>query len=115
MIKLRLSRGGRKNLPFYQILATNNTSPRDSKFLEKIGTYNPLLSDENTQKLIINKERAEYWLSVGAQPTEKVAKFLINLGIKGAEKYKPCFVSKIKGSNLKKKAQEKLAKQQTSS
>ena len=114
MIKLRLSRGGRKNLPFYQILATNNTSPRDSKFLEKICTYNPILADNNTQKLVVDKERAEYWLSVGAQPTEKVAKFLINLGVKGAEKYKPTFVPKAKGSNLKKKAQEKLAKQQAS-
>jgi small subunit ribosomal protein S16 len=114
MIKLRLSRGGRKNLPFYQILATNSTSPRDSKFLEKIGTYNPILVDNNTQKLVVDKERAEYWLSVGAQPTEKVAKFLINLGVKGAEKYKPNFIAKAKGSNLKKKAQEKLAKQQAS-
>ena len=112
MIKLRLSRGGRTKLPFYQILATNSTSPRDSKFIEKIGTYNPLLADGDTQKLTINKERAEYWISVGAQPTEKVAKFLIALGIKGADKYKPNFAPKAKGSNLKKKAQEKLAKQQ---
>jgi small subunit ribosomal protein S16 len=112
MIKLRLSRGGRTKLPFYQIIATNSTSPRDSKFIEKIGTYNPLLADGDTQKLTINKERAEYWISVGAKPTEKVAKFLIALGIKGADKYKPNFAPKAKGSNLKKKAQEKLAKQQ---
>ena len=111
MIKLRLSRGGRKNLPFYQILATNNTSPRDSKFLEKLGTYNPLLGDTDEKRVTIDKERAEYWLSVGAQPTEKVAKFLINLGVKGAEKYKPDFKPKAKGSNLKKKAQEKLNKE----
>ena len=111
MIKIRLSRGGRTNLPYYRILATNSTSPRDSKFLEKLGTYNPLLGDTDEKRVTINKVRAEYWLSVGAQPTEKVAKFLINLGVKGAEKYKPDFKPKAKGSNLKKKAQEKLNKE----
>ena len=111
MIKIRLSRGGRKNVPFYRILATNSTSPRDSKFLEKLGTYNPLLGDTDEKRVTINKERVEHWLSVGAQPSEKVAKFLINLGVKGAEKYKPSFAPKAKGSNLKKKAAEKLAKE----
>lgn len=111
MIKIRLSRGGRTNLPYYRILVTNSTSPRDSKFLEKIGTYNPLLGDTDEKRVTVDKERAEYWLSVGAQPTEKVAKFLINLGVKGAEKYKPDFKPKAKGSNLKKKAQEKLNKE----
>jgi small subunit ribosomal protein S16 len=111
MIKIRLSRGGRTNLPYYRILATNSTSPRDSKFLEKLGTYNPLLGDTDEKRVTIDKERAEYWLSVGAQPTEKVAKFLINLGVKGADKYKPDFKPKAKGSNLKKKAQEKLNKE----
>ena len=111
MIKIRLSRGGRTNLPYYRILVTNSTSPRDSKFLEKIGTYNPLLKETDEKRVTVDKERAEYWLSVGAQPTEKVAKFLINLGVKGAEKYKPDFKPKAKGSNLKKKAQEKLNKE----
>lgn len=110
MIKIRLSRGGRKNLPFYRILITNSTSPRDSKFLEKVGTYNPLLEEGDEKRVTINKERVEHWLSVGAQPSEKVAKFLIALGVKGAEKYKPDFKPKAKGSNLKKKAAEKLAK-----
>jgi small subunit ribosomal protein S16 len=111
MIKIRLSRGGRTNLPFYRILVTNSTSPRDSKFLEKVGTYNPLLADDKENRVTINKERIEHWLSVGAQPTEKVAKFLIALGVKGAEKYKPDFKPKASGTNLKKKAKEKLAKE----
>ena len=81
MLKIRLSRGGRTNLPFYRILVTNITSPRDSKFLEKIGTYNPLLADDKENRVTVDKERAEYWLSVGAQPTEKVAKFLVALGV----------------------------------
>ncbi len=111
MLKIRLSRGGRKASPFYRILVTNSTSPRDSKFLEKIGTYNPLLADDKADRITVNKERAEYWISVGAQPSEKVAKFLIALGVKGADKYKPNFKPKSKGSNLKKKAAEKLAKE----
>ncbi len=110
MLKIRLSRGGRKNLPFYRILVTNHTSPRDSKFLEKVGTYNPLLADDKENRVTIDKDRIEHWLSVGAKPTEKVAKFLISLGVKGAEKYKPDFKPKAKGTSLKKKALEKLAK-----
>jgi len=111
MIKIRLSRAGRKKLAFYHILATNSTSPRDSKFLEKLGTYNPLLSDSDEKRVVIDKDRAEYWLSVGAKPTDKVAKFLVALGVKGAEKHKPNFKAKEKGSNLKKKAADKLAKE----
>lgn len=111
MIKIRLSRAGRKKLAFYHILATNSTSPRDSKFLEKLGTYNPLLSDSDEKRVVIDKDRAEYWLSVGAKPTDKVAKFLAALGVKGAEKHKPNFKVKAKGSNLKKKAADKLAKE----
>lgn len=104
MLKIRLSRGGRKNVPFYRILVTNHTSPRDSKFLEKLGTYNPLLAEDKEGRVTINKERVEHWLAVGAQPTERVAGFLIALGVKGAEKYKPDFKPKAKGSNMKKKA-----------
>jgi len=110
MLKIRLSRGGRKNLPFYRILVTNSTSPRDSKFLEKLGTYNPLAADDKENRITINKERAEYWLSIGAKPTEKVAKFLIALGVKGSEKHQPNFKPKQKGEGLKKKALEKVAK-----
>jgi small subunit ribosomal protein S16 len=111
MLKIRLSRGGRKAMPFYRILVTNSTSPRDSKFLEKIGTYNPLLADDKENRVVVDKDRAEHWLSVGAQPSEKVAKFLIALGVKGANKYAPSYKPKEKGSNLKKKAADKLAKE----
>ena len=111
MLKIRLSRGGRKKLPYYRILVTNATSPRDSKFLEKIGTYNPLLADEKENRITVDKERAEHWLSVGAQPTEKVAKFLLALGVKGAEKFVPNFKPKNKGEGLKKKALARVVKE----
>lgn len=111
MLKIRLSRGGRKNSPFYRIVVTNHTSPRDSKFLEKLGTYNPLLENNKENRVVIDKERVEHWLAVGAQPTERVAPFLIALGVKGAEKYKPNFKPKNKGEGLKKKAAEKAKKE----
>ncbi len=108
MLKIRLARGGRKNVPFYRIVATNSTSPRDSKFLEKLGTYNPLANDSDEKKLVINKERIEHWLSVGAKPSDRVALFLVKLGVKGAEKYKPEFEPRQKGEGAKKKALEKM-------
>lgn len=107
MLKIRLSRGGRKNLPFYRIVATNSTSPRDSKFLEKLGTYNPLAEQNDPNRLVIDKERVEHWLSVGAKPTDRVAIFLCALGCKGAEKYKPDFEPRKTGDNAKKKRLEK--------
>ena len=112
MLKIRLARGGRKSLPFYRLIVANSTSPRDSKFIEKLGTYNPLAPDDAENKITLNSERIEYWLSVGAQPTERVAKMLNKFSIKGSEKHKPSFTPKEKGSNLKKKALENLKKQQ---
>ena len=102
-VKIRLARFGRNKVPFYHIVVSDSRNRRDSKFLEKIGTYNPLLEDDNKEKVIINKDRAEYWLSVGAQPTERAAILMIKLGIKGAEKYKPVFTPKEK---TKKKEEE---------
>lgn len=94
--KIRLARFGRNKTPFYHVVVTDSRNRRDSNFIEKIGFYNPLLADDNKEKLKINKDRAEYWLSVGAQPTERAAILMIKLGINGAEKYKPVFVPKEK-------------------
>ncbi len=112
MLKIRLSRGGRKGVPFYRIVVTNSTSPRDSKFIEKLGTYNPLLETSKESRVTIDKARVEHWLSVGAKPTEKVAKFLRDLGCQGANKHQPNFVPKQKGDGLKKKALEKAKAEQ---
>ena len=64
--KIRLSRAGTKKRPYYHIVVTNSRSPRDSKFIEKIGTYEPLLPQENPKRMTINAERAKHWLAVGA-------------------------------------------------
>ena len=108
--KSRLQRGGTTNRPFYRFVATAETSARDGKFIEKLGTYDPLAPKDSADRLKIKKDRIEYWLSVGALPSEKVAKFLIALGVKGAEKHKPNFKPKKKGDGLKKKALEKAGK-----
>ncbi len=80
-IALRLSRGGAKKRPYYRIVAADSRSPRDGKYLEQIGTYNPLLAkdDENRVKLI--EDRVRYWLGVGAQPSDRVLRFLDAAGI----------------------------------
>ncbi|KAI8644913.1 30S ribosomal protein S16 [Parasitella parasitica] len=77
VVRIRLARHGRRNLPFYQIVVANARTGRNSKPIEKIGTYNPI-ADESGNKLInLNFERAKYWLTVGAQPSESVEKLLV--------------------------------------
>ena len=80
-VALRLSRGGSKKRPFYRIVAADVRSPRDGKFIERLGTYNPMRSKDDPERVLIKKERVSYWLSVGAKPTNRVAKFLANEGI----------------------------------
>lgn len=79
--KIRLARGGSKKRPYYSIVVTNSRNPRDSKHLEKIGSYNPLLMDANDKRVVINEERAKYWLSVGAQMSDRVHLFFNKAGI----------------------------------
>lgn len=108
-VKIRLARFGRNKVPFYHIVATDSRNRRDSKFLEKLGTYNPLLDDDNAEKIVIKKDRAEYWLGVGAIPTDRAALLMIKAGVKGAEKYKPVFVPKEKAKKEETKAEETVA------
>lgn len=86
-LKLRMARGGRRNLPYYRIVATDSRNPRDGKFLEKVGTYNPLLANDNPQRVVLNVERVKYWLSQGATPSDRVALFLAKAGLIEAPKY----------------------------
>lgn len=80
-VKIRLARGGAKKRPYYRIVVANATAPRDGDFIEKVGTYNPLLTEDNAERITLKNERIAYWLSQGAQPTEKVIKFLQKGGI----------------------------------
>ena len=80
-ISIRLARGGSKKRPYYKIVVADARSPRDGKFIEKIGNYNPLLAKDNEQRVQLDADRAKHWLSVGAQPTDRVARFLDAAGI----------------------------------
>jgi small subunit ribosomal protein S16 len=81
-VSLRLARGGSKKRPYYKIVASNSRSPRDGKYLEQIGTYNPLLAKDDENRVRLTEDRVRYWLGVGAQPTDRVARILDKAGIK---------------------------------
>ena len=81
-VSIRLSRGGAKKRPYYRIVVADARSPRDGHFIEKIGTYNPMLAKDDAKRVILDGERAKHWLSVGAQPTDRVARFLDAAGVK---------------------------------
>ncbi len=108
-ISIRLSRGGAKKRPYYRIVVANSRSPRDGKYLEQIGTYNPLLAKDSPERVKLNDERARYWLGVGAQPTDRVARFLDAAGLKeraarvNPKKGEP-------GEKAKERAEERAAK-----
>ena len=80
-LALRLSRGGRKNLPHYSIVVADKRYPRDGRFIEKLGTYNPLLKKDDPKRVQLNEERVKYWISQGAQASDRVAIFLGKAGI----------------------------------
>ena len=81
-LSMRLSRGGSKKRPYYRIVVADARSPRDGRFIEKIGTYNPLLAKDSPERVKLDGERAKHWLGVGAQPTDRVLRFLDAAGIK---------------------------------
>jgi len=95
-LKMRMARGGRKKSPFYRIVVADARAPRDGKFIEKVGTYNPLLAKDDTNRVTLNTELVKKWLLEGAQPSERVARFLGEAGLiakpenrKSIEKAKP--------------------------
>ena len=108
-ISLRLSRGGAKKRPYYRIVVADSRSPRDGKYLEQVGTYNPVLAKGDENRVKLNEDRIRYWLGVGAQPTDRVARFLDTAGIKeraatsNPKKGEP-------GEKAKERAEEKAAK-----
>ncbi|PZP19713.1 MAG: 30S ribosomal protein S16 [Sphingomonas hengshuiensis] len=81
-LSIRLSRGGSKKRPYYRVVVADARSPRDGRFIEKIGTYNPLLAKDSPERIKLDTERAAHWLKMGAQPTDRVARFLDVLGVK---------------------------------
>jgi small subunit ribosomal protein S16 len=80
-LKIRMSRGGTNKRPFYSIVVADGRAPRDGRFIEKIGTYNPMLAHDNPERVKFNAERMRHWLSVGAQPSDRIAIFLHKAGM----------------------------------
>lgn len=80
-LKMRLARRGSKKRPYYHIVIADARSPRDGKFLEKIGAFNPLLARDSDNRVTLNTERATHWLSKGVQPTDRVLRFLDSAGV----------------------------------
>ena len=81
-LSIRLSRGGAKKRPYYRIVVADARSPRDGRFIERIGSYNPLLPKDNGERVKLDADRARHWLGVGAQPTDRVARFLDAAGVR---------------------------------
>lgn len=104
MISMRLARHGAKKRPYYYIVVADARAPRDGKYLEKVGTYNPMLPRENASRVKFVEERVKYWIGVGAQPTDRVARMLAaaNLGPTYEERKTP------KKSAPRAKAQERM-------
>jgi small subunit ribosomal protein S16 len=105
-LKIRMTRGGAKKAPYFRLVVTNSRSPRDSKFIEKVGAYDPQLDKTDAKRFTVNEERVKHWLSVGAVPSETVAKHFRKLGL---IKTAPTYVVKAKGTGLKKKAADAAA------
>jgi small subunit ribosomal protein S16 len=85
MLKIRLARGGAKKRPYYSIVVADSHAPRDGRFIEKVGSYNPLLKKDDAQRLVLKGDRVTEWLGKGAQPTERVARFLALQGLRAWE------------------------------
>ena len=103
-LKIRLSRGGAKKRPFYRIVVADARMPRDGRFVEKIGTFDPIKSKDDANRVVLDAEKAKAWIAKGAQPTDRVLRLLDGLGIVKREAH----INPIK-AKPKKKAQERTA------
>ncbi len=102
-LKIRLSRGGAKKRPFYHLVIADSRSPRDGRFIERVGTYNPMVAKDHAERLVLKEERIKYWIGVGALPTDRVARFLASVGL--AER--PALTEQTNRHLPKAKAQER--------
>ena len=108
-VSIRLSRGGAKKRPYYRIVVADSRAPRDGSFIEKIGTYTPLLYKDDANRVVLDGDRAKHWLSVGAQPSDRVARFFDAAGIKErAARNNPNKAEP--GEKAKERAEERAAK-----
>ena len=103
-LKIRLARSGAKKRPFYRIVVADSRSPRDGRFIEKVGTYNPMLPSDSGQRIVLDEDRVRHWLSNGAQATDRLARFLADRGLIA----KPARPEQTKKPQPRAKAQQRL-------
>ena len=103
-LKIRLSRGGAKKRPFYRVVVADSRMPRDGRFIERLGTFDPLKAKDAADRLVLDAEKAKAWMAKGAQPTDRVARLLDGLGVVKREAR-----NNPQKSQPKKKAQERAA------
>jgi small subunit ribosomal protein S16 len=108
-MKIRLARGGSKKRPFYRIVASDSRMPRDGRYIEKLGTYNPLLPKDSEDRVQMDMERVQYWLGEGAQPTDRVSRFLEAAGVV-AKKERSNPKKALPGKKAQERVEEKAAK-----
>jgi small subunit ribosomal protein S16 len=108
-MKIRLARGGSKKRPFYRIVAADSRMPRDGRFIEKLGVYNPLLPKDSEDRIKMDLDRVKHWLDQGAQPTDRVSRFLETAGLL-AKKERANTKKAEPGAKAKQRAAEKAAK-----
>ena len=108
-MKIRLARGGSKKRPFYRVVAADARMPRDGRFIEKLGTYNPLLAKDSEERVKLDLNRVKHWLGQGAQPTDRVARMLEAAGVMPA-KVRSNPVKALPGKKALQRAEEKAAK-----
>jgi len=104
-LKIRLSRGGAKKRPYYRIVVADSRSPRDGRFIERIGSYNPMVAKDHPERLTLDTERAKHWLSVGATPSDRVSRFLAAADLMPARRIPRQTTAQLPGQ----KAQERAA------
>jgi small subunit ribosomal protein S16 len=108
-MKIRLARGGSKKRPFYRVVAADSRMPRDGRYVEKLGTYNPLLAKDDESRVQMNMDRVNYWLGEGAQPTDRISRFLEAAGV--MEKKERANMKKaVPGKKAQERVEEKAAK-----
>ncbi|MBF0251040.1 MAG: 30S ribosomal protein S16 [Alphaproteobacteria bacterium] len=107
-LRIRLSRGGAKKRPYYRIVVADSRSPRDGRFIERIGSYNPMLAKDAEARVVIDAERAKHWIAQGAKASDRVARFLAGAGLAD----KPAVPEQTKKNKPKAKALERLAEKE---
>jgi len=103
-LSIRMSRGGAKKRPYYRIVVADSRSPRDGRFIERLGTYNPMVAKDHPERVVLNAERLKHWLGVGAQPSDRVARFLGQAGLAPA----PKIPEQTRKNQPRKRAQERM-------